>query len=199
VAVYVFLSEAFADWEIGYLLPELLGPPDPGMKKNVREVVTFGLTEQPVRSMGNLNVSPDTGLEHVDPDRVEALILPGGMSWKKFSNPRLDELVKNLVNREIIVAAICAATGYLGRLGLLNEVEHTSNSLGFLKWFAPTYTGESHYQTAPAVCDRQIITASGLAAVEFTQKVLEALHVYDASGLTAWYRAFKYGEEPTLG
>jgi putative intracellular protease/amidase len=197
MAVYVFLNEPYADWELGYLLPELIEPPDPGFRKNVREVVTFGLTDRPVKSMGGLKVSPDTTIDRVAESEIEALILPGGMFWEKFSDSRLDGLVRNLANRGTLVGAICAATGYLGRIGLLDDVEHTSNSLAFMKAFAPGYKGEVFYQNVPAVAQRQIVTASGLAPVDFTQKILGALEVYEPDVLGMWYRAFKYGEDPT--
>jgi putative intracellular protease/amidase len=198
MAVYVFLNDEYADWELGFLLPELVCPPDPGTQKNVRQVVTFGLTNQPLRSMGALKVSPETTLDQVNADDVEALILPGGLFWEKFSHSRLDDLVKALAKRGTPVAGICAATGYLARTGLLDDVEHTSNSLAFIKWFAPSYRGEALYQNVPAVSHRGIVTASGLAAVDFTHKVLELLQVYEPRALELWYRAFKYAEDPSL-
>ncbi|HXY35190.1 MAG TPA: DJ-1/PfpI family protein [Planctomycetaceae bacterium] len=197
MAVHVFLNDEYADWELGYLLPELVSPPDPGIKKNVRKVVTFGLTDQPVRSMGGLKVAPDTSIDQINPNEIDALILPGGMFWEKFSNSRLDDLVKSVAKRCLLVAAICAATGYLGRIGLLNEVGHTSNSLAFLKRFAPSYRGDAFYQNALAAAERGIVTASGLAPVDFTHKVLQALAVYEPKTLELWYRAFKHGEDPS--
>jgi putative intracellular protease/amidase len=195
MAVYVFLNDEYADWEVGYLLPELVYPPDPGIKKQVRQIVTFGLTARPVKSMGALKVSPDTTFDQIDADQIEALILPGGMFWETFSYPRLDELVRRLVKRGIPVAGICAATGYLARTGILNEVEHTSNSLAFLKRFAPDYRGEALYQKASAVAHRGVVTASGLAAIAFTYKVLQVLEVYEPEALELWYHDFKQAED----
>jgi putative intracellular protease/amidase len=197
MAVYVFLNDDYADWEIGYLLPELISPPDPGVEKKTRKVVTFGLSAKPVKSMGGLRVAPETSFDQIDVADIEALILPGGMFWEQFSNSRLDDLVRRLAKRGTLVAAICAATGYLGRVGLLDDVEHTSNSLAFLKWFAPNYRSEGLYQDVPAAAHRGIVTASGLEAVDFTRKVLEALEVYEPDTLELWYRAFKYGEDPS--
>jgi putative intracellular protease/amidase len=148
--------------------------------------------------MGSLKVSPDTTLNQIGAGDVEALILPGGLFWEKFSHPQLDDLVQDLAKRGIPVAGICAATGYLARTGLLNDVEHTSNSLAFIKWFAPNYRGEAFYQNVPAMAHRGIVTASGLAAVDFTHKVLEVLAVYGPRDLDLWYRAFKYAEVPDL-
>ena len=199
MGVYVFLNTDYADWELGFILPELTQTPQGpavAIKKNIRRVVTFGLDVVPVKSMGALAVAPEKRLAEVDIDQVEALILPGGLFWEKFSNPKLDALVKNLVKRGTLVGGICAATGYLGRLGLLDEIEHTSNSLEFLKNFAPSYKGASHYKTDLSIAHRGIVTASGLGAIDFTYNLLKALEVYEPHVCDVWYRAFKNGEDP---
>ena len=44
MSVYVFLNNDYADWELGYLLPELVMAPDsPKYQKNRKSITTFGL------------------------------------------------------------------------------------------------------------------------------------------------------------
>ena len=199
MTVYVLIHEGYADWELGYVLAELQSPPvAPEIPKNRREVVTFGLRGggEPQRSMGGLAVTPQVGIDDIPVESVEALILPGGTFWGDLADERLDTLVRAVRGADKPIAAICAATGYLARLGLLEEVAHTSNGAAYLAEVAPDYGGAEHYQEALAVRAEGIITASGLAAVEFTHEVLSALEVYPAPVQEGWFRAFKYGELP---
>jgi len=181
--VHVFLHDAYGDWELGYILPELIS-------KGV-EVLTFGISATAVRSAGSLQVTPTLAIDQVDAGQM--LILPGGRFWSDLDDARLDQLVSTLHDRSVPIAAICAATGYLARLSLLDSVAHTSNSIAFLRERAPGYRGDLHYRNAAAVSDGKIITAGGLGAVDFTYEILRELGVGDPR---VWYRAFKYGEEP---
>jgi putative intracellular protease/amidase/uncharacterized protein YciI len=181
--IHVFLHDTYADWELGYVLPELA--------RSGHEVVTFALSAAPVRSLGALRVTPEAEIDRVhDP---ELLILPGGLFWPALDDARLDALVRRCRARRAPVAAICAATGYLAKLGLLDDVDHTSNSLEFLQQRAPAYRGAARYRRVAAVSDAKLITAGGLGAVDFSYEILKALGYPE---LESWYRAFKHGEEP---
>jgi putative intracellular protease/amidase len=89
------------------------------------------------------------------------------------------------------VAAICGATFCLARAGLLDARRHTSNDLGYLKAVAPGYRGENLYQEEGAVADGPLITASGLASLEFARETLRALDVMKKETLDAWYKLNK--------
>ena len=139
---------------------------------------------------------PDVTLYNVETQAAEALILPGGDFWDSFADERLQRLVTTMRGKGALVAGICGATGYLARIGLLDDVAHTSNSLAFLKSFAPNYRGEKQYRNKPAVADHGIVTASGLGAVDFTHRVLVALAVYSVDVAEIWLRAVKSGIDP---
>jgi putative intracellular protease/amidase len=188
VNVFVFLNDNYADWEIGYVLPELV--------RTGHKVTTFGVTGNPVRSMGSLVVKPDLALTDVESSAPDALILPGGLHWKDFENTAVDSLIKAVHAQGRLVAGICAASGYLGRLGLLDTVAHTSNSPQFLKERAPKYTGEKLYRNELAVSDRKIISASGLGAIDFTYLIMRDLEIDTAENCSMWFRAFKHGDDP---
>jgi len=89
------------------------------------------------------------------------------------------------------VAAICGATIGLARKGLLDSVWHTSNDLGYLKMICPGYGGEQCYKQETAVTDGSLITASGIAPLEFSLHVLKALDVFSAKTLDAWYNLYR--------
>lgn len=200
MAVHVFLHEGYADWELGHLLYELRSHSNvPEVVKRPREVRTFGMTAAPLRSCGGLLVTPDTSIETISADGTEALVLPGGLFWRDAELPALDRLVRDVRAAGGLVAGICAASGYLAQLGLLDDVAHTSNSLAFLRERAPGYVGAERYLDDDAVADGGIVTASGLCAVDFTAAVLRELDVYDPEVLEVWWRAFKLGEDPFAG
>lgn len=71
-------------------------------------------------------------------------------------------MVGKLIDRGVIVAAVCGATVALAYAGILDQRKHTSNGKGFLEMVCPTYKGSSNYIDAPAVCDGNLITASGI-------------------------------------
>jgi hypothetical protein len=60
----------------------------------------------------------------------------------------------------------------------------------------PEYSGGSHYVEAPAVRDRHVITASGLAPVDFAREIFAELQIFSASDAALWYAMFKEGRLP---
>jgi hypothetical protein len=58
----------------------------------------------------------------------------------------------------------------------------------------PTYTGDNYYKMDSAVTDGKLITASGIAPLEFTVHVLKALDLFSSETLDAWYNLNKTHE-----
>jgi len=165
--VYVLVFDGLADWEIGLITFEL----------NVRndiKVTTIGFTGDPIETGGSLRVLPDMALSKVNLDDVGLLILPGGGMWHDTFPQDLAQVVIRLHEMGVPVAAICGATVFLAK-----GVQHTSNALEYLQQFVPEYDSQASYQDAYAVSDKGIITAGGLASVEFTYQILKTLQVYD--------------------
>ncbi len=184
--IYIFLFDGFADWEIAYLTPEI--------KKNEEfDLVYFSMDSNPVLSMGGLSITPDTQLQEINPKDVEMLILPGGTAWEQDANNLIDPLVMTLFGSSRSIAAICAATTYLGKKGFLNELKHTSNDLDYLKAIAPEYAGERHYIDSLAVTDENIITANGIAPIEFAKEIFTKLNLYNSMHTEKWFQLFKNG------
>jgi hypothetical protein len=90
-----------------------------------------------------------------------------------------------------IVAAICGATVGLANMGYLNSRKHTSNDLEYLKMICPTYKGKEFYETGPVVSSDNLITASGVAPLEFAMEVLKKLDVFAPDTVHAWYKLNK--------
>lgn len=184
--IFVFLFDGFSDWEISYLTPEI--------KKNKEfEVIYFSKDGKPILSMGGLSISPEISLTEIKTDDVEMLILPGGVAWEKNENDFIESFVKNLFEKGKAIAAICAATTYLGKKGFLDNLKHTSNDLNYLKGIAPQYTGEESYINSFAVTDKNIITANGIAPIEFAREIFKKVNLYNDNDIEKWFQLFKNG------
>lgn len=59
---------------------------------------------------------------------------------------------------------------------------------------ATKYHGTEFYQDKPAVTDGNLITASGVAPVDFAYHIFKCLDIYSPPVLEAWYGLFKTGQ-----
>lgn len=192
--VYLYVFDTMADWEIGYLTAEL----NSGRyyKKGLApsKIVTVGIEKTPVTTMGGLKIRPDIKLDECSIESADALILPGGDTWIDAIHQPILNIAQRCIHEGIVVAAICGATIALAQAGLLNSRPHTSNDLGYLKMVCAAYTGEMYFKTESVVTDGKLITASGIAPLEFSVHVLQALGVLSPTTLDAWYRLNKTQE-----
>jgi len=184
--IAVFLFDGFSDWEISYLTPEI-------NKSDQFELVYFSADGSTIKSMGGLQVKPSSSLSELKNKAVDMLILPGGTAWEKGENDEITAFTKEVFKLGKPIAAICAATTYLGQLGLLNDLQHTSNDLNYLKGMAPNYCGDENYQNALAVTDRNIITANGISPIEFAREIFKLIELYNIDHIEQWYQLFKNG------
>jgi putative intracellular protease/amidase len=184
-AVYLLVVEGFADWEPAHAVAEL-------RRHGQYRVEVVGLTPDAVRSMGGIRVLPSTTVAAVDPADVAVFILPGGERWENSPvEAELGELLKGLDAQRVPLAAICAATVAIARLGLLRGRRHTSNGLEYLRSHVPSYAEAANYVDAPAVRDGGLITASGLGDVEFARELFEELNVLSIDDRAAWAAMFR--------
>ena len=54
--------------------------------------------------------------------------------------------------------------------------------------------GAERYVDEPAVSDGVLITAGGMAPLEFAREIFAALAIYDEDALESWYRLYKTGK-----
>ncbi len=192
--VYLYVFDTMADWEIGYLTAEL----NSGRyyKKGLApsKIVTVGIEKTPVTTMGGLKILPDINLMSAAFESTDTLILPGGETWTETIHQPILSIVERCLMEGTLVAAICGATMALAQTGLLNSRKHTSNDLEYLKMICPTYKGEEYYKMESVVTDGNLITASGIAPLEFSVHVLKALDVFSSKTLDAWYSLNKTHE-----
>ncbi|OEH92604.1 type 1 glutamine amidotransferase family protein [Bacillus solimangrovi] len=189
--VYLYAFDTMADWEYGYLIAEL----NTGryFKKDLAplQVVTVGMNTEIVTTMGGLNIKPDISVNECNLKSDDLLILPGGDTWEEHIHQPILEKASEALKLGTIVAAICGATAGLANGGYLDCKKHTSNDLEYLKMVCPNYKGEKNYEIGPVVSDGNLITASGIAPLEFALEVLQKLDVFEPDSYHAWYNLNK--------
>lgn len=185
--LFVILDQ-YADWEAAYLSSLLLAL---GRDKFV--VKTVSLTKDPIHSLGGFTVLPDYDIQSV-PQDFEGVILIGGMSWRTEAARQVEPLVKDALSKGKVVAGICDASAFLGTIGVLNAIDHTSNDINDLKqWAGEAYTGEKNYMKQDVVRSHNVITANGTATLEFAKEVMIALNVASENKIQEWYNFYKLG------
>jgi putative intracellular protease/amidase len=189
--VHLYVLNTLADWEPGMAVARINNPAFQAQPGRYR-VETVGLTRNPVTTMGGVTILPDLTLEELRPQLSAMLILPGGDTWDQGQNIEAARKAQEFLAAGVPVAAICGATSGLARVGVLDDRRHTSNSPDYLQ--ATGYQGAKLYQNEPAVTDGLLITASGVASLDFAYHILRYLEVYDQPALDAWYGLFKTGD-----
>lgn len=189
--IYLYVFDTMSDWEIGYLTAELNSGRYYKKGLSPSKIVTVGVANTPITTMGGLKILPDMVLEECHIKNTDALILPGGETWMQTIHEPIITMAEQCIKENIVVAAICGATIALAQHGLMDSRWHTSNDLGYLKMVCSEYKGEMYYKNEPAVTDGKLITASGIAPLEFATHVLKALDVFSPETLDLWYKLYK--------
>lgn len=184
--IAVFLFDGFSDWEISYLTPEI-------NKSQQHNLIYCSENGTQVTSMGGLQVLPGYALSDVKPGEIDLLVLPGGTAWENSKNSEISPWVRKFYEEGKSLAAICAATIFLAQEGYLTKVKHTSNCFDYLKSMVPDYGGDKFYEQAWAVSDQNIITANGIASVEFAREVFRLIGLFTDDRLEKWFQLFKNG------
>lgn len=188
--VYLYVLNTLSDWEIGFLTAEI----NTGryFKKGVEkpELIKVGNGLSSIVTMGGMLISPEQDIAKVDFTEGDILILPGADTWLNEENQKMLDMVEGLLEKKVVIAGICGATIGLASKGVLNERKHTSNDKGFLKMICKEYSGEDLYLEDPALRDGNLITATGIAPLDFTYQVLKVMDVMSDRTLEAWYNLY---------
>jgi putative intracellular protease/amidase len=188
--IFVLLQQ-YADWEGAFIASYLNNAK--GLNGEEYETNILSVKKEPVVSIGGFQTLPDYDIASM-PDKYEALILVGGMSWFKHEAETLVPVVSKAIKNNILVAAICNASVFLGKHGFLNEVKHTSNTLEYLTQKAGVeYTGKANYVEKQAICDKNIITANGTGELEFAKEIQLYLRINTPEEIEKQYSFYKFG------
>jgi len=192
--VYFYILNTMADWEYGYLLAELNSKRYFSHPKKELEIITVSHDKSPKTTMGGFKITPDITVAEMSFSEEDFLILPGGDQWLEKDNAEILIKAKSLIDDDMNVAAICGATLGLAKHGALDSKLHTGSDKNYLKMICPEYKGEEFYRDQAAVNDKNLITATGVAPLEFTYEVIRNLKVFSDETLNNWYGLYSTKE-----
>ncbi len=159
--------------------------------KYVNKVVAPTL--EPVKSTGGFRTLPDYSFETM-PDDYAALVLIGGFGWSTPVAEGVVPIVRQAIEKDKIVGAICNAASFMAKCGFLNAIKHTGNGPEQLKlWGGNNYTNPDGYIHAQAVSDNHIVTANGSATLEFAKELLSLLENDTPERIDMYYQFNKKG------
>lgn len=192
--IYVYVLDTLADWEIGYVTPELnsgrfFKADAPGVSLKMVSV-----SMEPIHTMGGMTIVPDCLIDDMVISETSVLILPGANTWNDPKHGAILKKAGEFLAFGAVVCAICGATAALADFGILDKRPHTSNGPGFLEMVSPAYKGQSFYIDKPSVADSNLITAGSTGALLWTKQIIEHLGVFRSSTLEEWYKYFSTGE-----
>lgn len=188
-ALFVLLDQ-YADWEAAYLLSLL-------NQRDDWQIQTASNLPQ-VRSIGGLQTTIDLNFSEID-RMYHLLVLVGGNSWN-IQNQELHRIIEKQLAHHLPVAGICGAVDYLAFYGFLEGYKHTGNSPILWQNFQD-YRSPENFVERQAVSDRNLVTANGTAALDFTEFVLQLIgdSLIEAKKEVDLYRLGYYGYREKYG
>lgn len=193
--LYLYVLNTLADWEIGYLTAEVNSRRFFKCDAPAYKIRFAGSTLKSVKTMGGISITPDCLVSEIIPHAGDILVLPGADTWNDTENAAAVVAANRFLEEEkTTVAAICGATAALAGAGFLDNRPHTSNGVGFLDMFVPTYRGKEYYMDELSVNDGNLITAGSAGGLLFAKQILKNMDVMSDDALNAWYEYFKTGD-----
>ncbi len=201
--VYLYVLDTLSDWEPGYAIAELNSGRFFKEKGHALSVKTVAATKKPIKTMGGMTIVPDALPEDITPENTAALLLVGADTWPDKKHEAIIHKAIELLDAEVLVAAMCGATAPLALAGLFDDRAHTSNAPQYPELmndffkdrsYYKGYKGQSHYKEERAVADGNLVTASSAGPLLWAKYVIERLDVFSDEALEAWYKYFETGD-----
>lgn len=169
--VYILLGEGFEE-------SEAIVPGDLLRRAGV-EVAYVGLEGSTVTGSHGITVTADVTLEQVEADKMEMLVLPGGLGG--VASIQMDLFATALIQKArdlgCWLAAICAAPSILAHMGMLDRRKVACNPCVWEEMGSAAVDRE-----AQVVVDGRFVTAQAAgAAFPFGLKLVEVLKGAEAA------------------
>jgi 4-methyl-5(b-hydroxyethyl)-thiazole monophosphate biosynthesis len=137
------------------------------------EVVIAGLSKEVIRGSKGIQILPDCRIDEIESEKVEMLVLPGGMpgTTNLLADKDVDRLLREVYVAGRPIAAICAAPMILGQKEYLIDKRAVCY---------PGYEDQllgAHVQMgARVIVDGNVITSKGLGtAIDFSLALIEKI------------------------
>ncbi len=160
---YLFLADGFEEIEALATVDIL--------RRGGVEILTVGVTGAEPEGAHGIRVKADITLELVEPDKMEGMILPGGIPGTPNleKNEKVQALLDFAAENKLWICAICAAPSILGNKGLLSGRKATCYP-GFEKYLTGAEIG------AGVCVDENFITGQGAGkSLDFAFAILDAI------------------------
>ena len=128
-----------------------------------------------VVSEDGLPCRPTKTLDKISIEEYSCVILPGMVNiGSALQDEKLNSFLRDLGERDVLIAAISSAPLLLAKAGLLKDTKFTGGIWqNFFDYFE--FLPRENFQPKVLVQDKQIITAIGFAHQEFARKVILGL------------------------
>lgn len=123
------------------------------------DMVFCSIDGKPVKAMEGFLVNADMSLADLDKEQIRSFILPGG-NVSEIDNADVKAYLKELKERNVLIAGICAGVDVLDNAGILCDVKST------------------HSTNEDLVNDKNVITARANAYVDFAIEVAKKLGLF---------------------
>lgn len=174
--ILVFIYDDMADFEITFLT-HLLGA-DAG-----KEIIPIAFEDKIIKSKCGILYKPSMIIKDIlVNDEIEGLIIPGG--WNGEVRVELMDLIKELNDREKLLGAICAGPRFLAKAGVLNDKKYTTSIVEWTDRHKIQFNEEdpfprNNFENKRVLTDRNIVTAHGVAFVDFAIEVCEWFSLFN--------------------
>lgn len=129
------------------------------MKFSQQDTILCSLDGKGIKCMEGYSVNIDMALKDVHINEVRCLTIPGG-KISTINNNEVHEFIKLLVDKGVIISAICAGVDVLDHAGVLKNIKST------------------HSEDVEVCRDKKIITARANAYVDFAIEVAKELNLF---------------------
>ena len=175
--ILIFIFDGMTDYEITFISHLLCA--DAG-----KEIITIAYEDKMIKGNSGLIYKPSKLVSDVLNEDVQGLIIPGG--WYGDMKLELIELINNLNLKGKLLSGICGAgTVFLAKSGVLNNVKYTTPVVEWSKKHIEVFGGKDpfpreNFTLERVVRDRNIITAQGIAFVDFAIEICDWFSLFDS-------------------
>jgi protein deglycase len=155
----ILLYPQFSEYELSVALSILM--------QGGKQVVTAGLSADPIRGESGLTCIPDVTIDELNKEEIDSLVLTGCMDVMKLENEeRLFTFLKEIESRVSVIASISSSPFLLAKAGMLKGRKYTVGMLEADRKKTGVFECEN-YSEELVVQDGKFITARGSGFVQF--------------------------------
>ena len=151
-------------------------------EKNLR-ITTFAENSAPISTIDGFQIIPDLDIAHIESyENYIGLILPGG-KIDSLSEP-LEKIILHFEKAQKTIGAFCAGPIFLALAGILTD-HHYTTSLSPERFQNENKVDpfpRDNYVDCKYVVDGNLITAKGVAILEFADQFINALGLFADEG-----------------